>query len=69
MDSTASGSQVSVLLHQVDEQSHGVRLEVDVSVKSQQIRVLGDNLLPFHGDRQLHQTMSEQVVHVHHLRK
>jgi len=67
MDPAASGSQVFVLFHQIHQQSDGVRLEVDVAVERQQERVFGDGFLALDGNRQLHQPVSEQVVHVHDL--
>ncbi len=44
MNSSASSSEVLVLLHQVDESGDGLGLEVDVAVKSEQVRVLGFHL-------------------------
>ena len=45
MDSSASGSQVLVLLHEVDETGDGLGLEVDVSVQGQQVGVVGLHLI------------------------
>ena len=44
MNSSASSSEVLVLLHQVDESGDGLGLEVDIAVKSEQVRVLGFHL-------------------------
>jgi len=67
VDAAARRAQLLVLLHQVDQQLHGVRLEVDVAVQRQQVRVLGDHLLALRRDPLLHQPVTQQVVHVHHL--
>ena len=44
MNSSTRGPEVLVLLHQVDESGDGLGLEVDVAVKSEQVRVLGFHL-------------------------
>ena len=68
MNAATGGSEVPVLLHQVDEQADRGRLEIDVTVKRQDVGVLGKHFLAVDGNRQLHKTVSKQVVHVHALR-
>ena len=45
-----------------------LRLEVNISIEGEQVGVLGASLLPLVADRQLHDLVAEQVVHVHDLR-
>ena len=67
MNTTTRSSQIPVLLHQIDKQLHGVRLEIDISVESEKIRVFSHNLFAVNSDGQLHQTVAEEIVHVHDL--
>ena len=67
MDTSASSSQIAILFHQVNQQLHRVRLEIDITIQRQQIRVLRHHFLPFDRNRQFHQPMAKQVVHVHNL--
>ena len=68
VDAPACRAQVLVLLHQVDEQADGRRLEVDVAVQGEDVCVLGKDLLAVDADGELHEPVAEKVVHVHALR-
>jgi hypothetical protein len=67
MNASASGAQVTVLFHQIDQELYSVGQKVNVSVKGEQVRVLGNNFLTIDRDRQLHKFVSQKVVHVHDL--
>jgi hypothetical protein len=56
-----------VLFHEIYQQMNSMGLEVDVPIQSQQVRVLGDNLLALYRDRKFHETMTKKVIHVHNL--
>ena len=43
-------------------------LEVNISIEGEQVGVLGASLLSLVADRQLHDLVAQQVVHVHDLR-
>lgn len=57
-----------VFLHQINQECDSIGLEVNITVKGEQVGVLRQDLLPVNRDGQLHQLMAEQVVHVHALR-
>ncbi len=68
MDSPASRPQVGVPLHQAHQVQHCFRLKVNVSVQSQQERVVYDGFLLLLGQVWLrHDVVRQQVVHVHAL--
>ena len=67
VNATACRSQVLVLLHEIHQQCDSRWLEVDVSVKGEQVRVLRQDLLAVHRNGQLHELVTQQVVHVHAL--
>lgn len=58
VNTAASRAQVLVLLHQVDKQTNSVRLEVDVTVQGQKVRVFSHYFLAVHGYRQLHKPVA-----------
>lgn len=68
MNTTASSTQVLIFLHQIHQQCDSTWIEIDISVQSEQIGVLRHYVLAINRDRQFHQPVSEQVVHVHDLR-
>lgn len=51
MNTTASSTQVLILLHQIDEKLYCRRLKVNITVKCQQKRILRDDLLAIDTDR------------------
>lgn len=68
MNTTASGTQVLVLLHQIHQQRYGTGIEIDIAVQSQKVGILGHDILTINRDWQFHQTVPQKVVHVHDLR-
>lgn len=67
MDTSTSGTKVSVFLHKINQQGHGDGGEVDVSVKCEQEGVLGDDFLTVDRDGLVHELEAQKIVHVHHL--
>jgi hypothetical protein len=47
MDSPASGAQIGIVLHPIDQQMDCFRLKVNVAIKSQEKRVLCNDPFPF----------------------
>lgn len=67
MNTAAGSTQATVLLHEIHEKLHRVRPEVDIAVQGEDVGILGHHGLPRHVDRQLHQFVPKQIVHVHYL--
>lgn len=67
MDTTAGSSQILVFLHQIDQELYGCRLEVDVTVQSEEEGVLGYDFFTVDAYGELHESVTQKVVHVHHL--
>ena len=67
MNTTACGAKILVLLHQVNQKGDGWGLEVDVTIKGEEVSVLGKHLLPFLANWLFRKLESQQVVHVHDL--
>jgi hypothetical protein len=68
MDATAGGAQVAIFLHQIDQQLDSEGLEINVTVKCQKVSVFSHHFFSVHGYGQLHETVTEKVVHVHDLK-
>ena len=71
MDSSARSRRVLIAFHRIEEGANGIRFEVNVSVQSKN-ESLGRHAF-IHSYRQtlsldnLRHSVSQQVVHVHHL--
>lgn len=69
MNTAAHGSEIFVGFHSVDKGSNRTWPEVNVTVERQDVRIFGDDFFAGLIDRQRQQTITQQVIHVHDLKR
>ena len=67
MDPAACRTDAEISTHQVDEKEYRFRFEVDVAVKCQDVGIIGHLFFDTSSDWLIPETVSQQVIHVHHL--
>ena len=59
MNASASSSEALVFLHEIHQQLHGMRFEVDISVECEEISVLSDGFFAANFNGQVHQLVAK----------